>query len=59
MRFLVIGGSGRTGKLVIDDILQRGHHVTALVRDPGSLEKETGLDIVKGIHHPRNFRTFD
>ena len=26
MRLLVIGGSGRTGKLVIDDALARGKH---------------------------------
>lgn len=48
MRFLIIGGSGRTGKLVIEDILKRGHQVTALVRNPTSLEKRTGLDVVKG-----------
>ncbi|CAI7575398.1 unnamed protein product [Penicillium bialowiezense] len=48
MRFLIIGGSGRTGKLVIEEILERGHHVTALVRNPTSLDKRTGLDIVKG-----------
>lgn len=48
MRFLIIGGSGRTGKLVIEEILERGHQVTALVRNPTSLDKRTGLDIVKG-----------
>ncbi|CAG8414606.1 unnamed protein product [Penicillium salamii] len=48
MRFLVIGGSGRTGKLLIDNILKRGHQVTALVRNPESLGEELGLDIVKG-----------
>ena len=31
---LVIGGSGRTGRLVITEALRTGHSVTALVRDP-------------------------
>ncbi|KAJ5367640.1 TrkA-N domain dehydrogenase [Penicillium brevicompactum] len=48
MRFLIIGGSGRTGKLVIEDILERGHQATALVRKPTSLDQRTGLDVVKG-----------
>jgi putative NADH-flavin reductase len=50
MRFLIIGGSGRTGKLVISDILKRGHQVTALVRNPTSLRQQPGLDIVKGAN---------
>lgn len=33
-RVLIIGGSGRTGKLVIEELLQRNHKVTALVRKP-------------------------
>ena len=34
MRVLVIGGSGQTGRLVIDEALQRGHKITALIRNP-------------------------
>lgn len=59
MRFLVIGGSGRTGKLVIDNILKRGHQVTALVRNPKSLGEELGLDIVKGTHYSPPTHSFD
>ncbi|KAJ5758049.1 TrkA-N domain dehydrogenase [Penicillium nucicola] len=48
MRFLIIGGSGRTGKLVINELLERSHEVTALVRSPTALEERSGLDIVQG-----------
>ncbi|KAH7377751.1 NAD-dependent epimerase/dehydratase-like protein [Pyrenochaeta sp. MPI-SDFR-AT-0127] len=47
-RILVIGGSGRTGKLVIDELIARGHEVTALVRNPESLEARTDLRTVTG-----------
>ncbi|OAL43842.1 NAD(P)-binding protein [Pyrenochaeta sp. DS3sAY3a] len=47
-RVLIIGGSGRTGKLVIDELLARGHQVTALVRNPESLEARDGLKTVTG-----------
>ena len=49
-RVLVIGGSGRTGKLVIEELLQRSHHVTALVRKPEAMQVEVdaGLKIVTG-----------
>jgi putative NADH-flavin reductase len=48
MRFLAIGGSGRTGKLVINELLERDHQVTALIRNPASLEERSGLGIVQG-----------
>ncbi|KAJ5139682.1 hypothetical protein N7448_003090 [Penicillium atrosanguineum] len=48
MHALVIGASGRTGKLVVDELLQREHHVTAFVRNPAVIEKRDGLSIVKG-----------
>ncbi|KAJ5559984.1 hypothetical protein N7513_002383 [Penicillium frequentans] len=48
MRILVIGGSGQTGRLVIDEALQRGHKITALIRDPSALPATEGLNIVKG-----------
>lgn len=47
-RVLIIGGSGRTGKLVIEDLIARGHQVTALVRKPESLEAKAGLETVIG-----------
>jgi putative NADH-flavin reductase len=48
MRVLVIGGNGQTGRLVIDEAVQRGHKVTALIRDPSALPAKEGLTIVKG-----------
>jgi putative NADH-flavin reductase len=36
MRVAVLGATGRTGRLVVDELLDRGHQVTALVRDPNS-----------------------
>jgi uncharacterized protein YbjT (DUF2867 family) len=47
-RVLIIGGSGRTGKLVIDELLTRGHEVTALVRSPESLQAKPNLKTVTG-----------
>lgn len=37
MRVTVLGAHGRTGRLVVEESLRRGHPVTALVRDPGRL----------------------
>lgn len=48
MHILLIGASGRTGKLVLSEALKRGHTVTALVRNESSLEPRTGLTIVQG-----------
>jgi putative NADH-flavin reductase len=48
MHVLVIGGSGQTGRLVIDEALQRGHKITALIRNPSALLAKEGLNIVKG-----------
>jgi uncharacterized protein YbjT (DUF2867 family) len=49
-RVLIIGGSGRTGKLVIEELLQRNHIVTALVRKPEATRTEidAGLKVVTG-----------
>ncbi|MCJ1279917.1 hypothetical protein MMC21_007741 [Puttea exsequens] len=48
MHFLLIGSSGRTGSLVVDEALSRGHTVTALLRNPKSLENRHGLIKVEG-----------
>ena len=45
MRLLIVGGTGRTGQKVIEQALERGHNVTALVRTP-SLKPAEGLHIV-------------
>lgn len=48
MHFLILGASGRTGKLAVTDALNRGHTVTALVRKASSIEPREGLAIVQG-----------
>jgi len=49
MRLLVVGASGRTGRLLVERALARGHVVTALVRDATSFSAERdGLRVVVG-----------
>ncbi|PYH42392.1 NAD(P)-dependent oxidoreductase [Aspergillus saccharolyticus JOP 1030-1] len=49
MHVLIIGGSGRCGRLVIDELLRRGHTVTALVRDPEAMgAPRPNLHFIKG-----------
>lgn len=48
MKLLVLGASGRTGNHILGQALSRGHQVTALVRNPGSLTAQDGLTIIKG-----------
>ncbi|KAJ5691092.1 TrkA-N domain dehydrogenase [Penicillium malachiteum] len=47
MHILVIGGSGRTGKLVLDELQLQGYEITTLVRDPAALEGYN-VNIVQG-----------
>ncbi|MCJ1333330.1 hypothetical protein MMC10_010024 [Thelotrema lepadinum] len=48
MRILLLGGSGRTGQLVVAEALERGHSVTALVRDPSSMPPQQNLSAIQG-----------
>ncbi|KAH7018590.1 uncharacterized protein B0I36DRAFT_40963 [Microdochium trichocladiopsis] len=50
MHFLVLGGSGQNGTLVIQEALARGHSVTAMVRNPATLkiDPHPQLTVVKG-----------
>jgi putative NADH-flavin reductase len=51
MKLLVIGANGRTGKLVVEQGLNRGHEITAFTRHPeqlAGLEGRAGLNIVRG-----------
>jgi putative NADH-flavin reductase len=45
---LLIGATGRTGRLVLELALNRGHKVTALIRPSSSLPSQTKLSISKG-----------
>ena len=49
MKVAVIGASGRTGHLLVEELLRRGHLVTALVRDPVRLGDLAGrVTVVTG-----------
>jgi putative NADH-flavin reductase len=38
MRLIVFGANGRLGSRIVREALERGHQVTAVVRDPGRLQ---------------------
>ena len=49
MKVLVVGATGRTGRLIVADALARGHHVTAFARSPDSLgELVQRVKVVRG-----------
>jgi uncharacterized protein YbjT (DUF2867 family) len=49
MRLLVLGGTGATGRLVVDQGLAGGHSVRALVRSPDKLPSDAPhLEVVIG-----------
>jgi uncharacterized protein YbjT (DUF2867 family) len=49
MRILVIGATGKTGREIVKQALERGHDVVALARTPGKLDlKHDRLRVVKG-----------
>lgn len=45
MKIALIGATGYVGKVILDELLQRDHHVTALMRDPSKLSPQAGLRI--------------
>ena len=48
MDLALVGASGMVGSRLLAEALNRGHHVTAIVRDPGKLSPRSGLKVVKG-----------
>ncbi len=48
IRLFVIGATGRTGRLLVEQALGRGHHVTAFGRNAGSLKRASKLSIAVG-----------
>ncbi|MGW3278409.1 MULTISPECIES: NAD(P)-dependent oxidoreductase [Nocardia] len=42
----VLGATGRTGRMIVNEALARGHRVTAVVRRAGSLGPAAGLTVV-------------
>lgn len=48
MKLALIGATGFVGANLLKEALQRGHEVTAIVRDPSKLETAENLNVVKG-----------
>lgn len=48
MRLLILGATGHTGGLLLQQALQRGHKVTAYARSPTKLRPADGLSVVAG-----------
>ena len=46
MTILVVGASGETGRLLVEQLLNRGQKVKAMMRSPGK---------VSGIYEPQRF----
>lgn len=46
MNIALIGATGFVGSAVLDELLQRGHRVTVLARNPGKLTAREGLSVV-------------
>jgi putative NADH-flavin reductase len=48
-RVLIVGGTGGTGRQLVQQALERGHAVTALVRNPAALDiTHSRLQVVRG-----------
>jgi uncharacterized protein YbjT (DUF2867 family) len=56
MKILLLGATGRTGKLVIEEALKKGHEVSAIARDPAKL-KEFNIEITIGT--PYDYETVE
>lgn len=49
MKLAIIGGTGKTGKELLKQGLEAGHHITALVRNPKKVKiQHPNLEVVKG-----------
>ena len=49
MKLFVIGATGRTGREIVQQALERGHHVTAFVRSPQAVTlRHERLTVLKG-----------
>lgn len=55
MKVTIFGATGGTGGEVVKQALERGHIVTAFVRNPGTLSEQDRLKIFTGdIHNPED-----
>jgi uncharacterized protein YbjT (DUF2867 family) len=44
MKILVVGATGATSRLLVEQLLDRGHHVRAVVRDSAKLPDELQIN---------------
>ena len=56
MKILLLGATGRTGKLIIEEAIKRGHKISAIARDPEKL-KDHQIDIIQGS--PYDYETVE
>jgi uncharacterized protein YbjT (DUF2867 family) len=49
MRVLILGATGRTGKLLLQEALSRGYTVNALVRDKSKVPAHSALTLFEGL----------
>ena len=48
MRISLFGGTGRVGSILLQRLLDSGHHVTALARNPEKLPVHPNLTVIQG-----------
>lgn len=48
MRISMFGGTGRVGSLMLKQLLENGHHVTALARNPEMVPQHPNLTVIQG-----------
>jgi uncharacterized protein len=48
MNVVLYGATGMIGSRVLTELLSRGHHVTAVVRNPGKVPQQTNVVALKG-----------
>ena len=48
MKIAVVGASGRGGSRIVAELLRRGHHVTAIARNPEKIEAGPNVTVRRG-----------
>lgn len=48
MKIALIGATGMIGQRILNEALSRGHHVTAIARDPSKIAKRPNLEVKLG-----------
>lgn len=56
MKILLLGATGRTGKLIIEEAIKRGHSISAIARNPEKL-KDYKVEITQGT--PYDYETVE